>query len=108
MLGNFQGQPLTPIDRAYDRATSGFAVLLNSIQGVANRVVENQKIAEQRDWSDKRDKQLYDRELEKITFSQKLQSEASAIEGQQRFGQQLALAGVQSEIRQQEKLFELN
>jgi hypothetical protein len=106
MLGNFQGQPLTPIDRAYDRATSGFAVLLNSIQGVANRVVENQKIAEQRDWSDKRDKQLYDRELEKITFSQKLQNESNAIENEKRFKQQVELARTQSVIRQQEKVFD--
>jgi hypothetical protein len=106
MLNNFQGQPLTPINRAYDRATSGFAVLLNSIQGVANRVVENQKIAEQRDWTEKRDRQLYDREIEKITFSQQLQDKSNAIEGEKRFKQQVALAGIQSDIRQQEKVFD--
>lgn len=107
MLGNFQGQPLTPIERGLDRASSGFGVLLNTIQGVANRVVENKRLAEQRDWVERREKTQYDREIEKINLQTQLQHEKELDILERRGEQQSALNIQEFRLRQTEEIRKL-
>ena len=75
MLNSFQGQALTPIERGLDRASSGFQTLLGSIQGIATRVEQNRKLAEERAYKSATDRLQYERDLDKIRFTKGLESE---------------------------------
>jgi hypothetical protein len=69
MLNNFQGQALTPTERAINRSAPGFAMMLQSVQQFANRVEENRRLAEQRNFQKERDQSQFDNQIKLLEVS---------------------------------------
>jgi hypothetical protein len=104
---NYQGQPLTPIERGLNRAAPGFSMLLGSIQGLANKVEENKRLAEERNYQTRRDQTLFDRELEKIEFSTKAQYGIQTKLNEQKAGLDIVTARQKADIELQKKQAEI-
>ena len=104
---NYQGQPLTPIERGLNRAAPGFSMLLGSIQGLANKVEENKRLAEERNYQTRRDQTLFDQELEKIEISSKAQYTNQVNLNKQKAGLDVAIAREKSKIEINQKIREL-
>ena len=107
MLNNFQGQPLTPIERAYGRSTPGFAAMLGSVQQFATKVEENRRIAEERAFQQKRDTTQFNRQIEMVTFQHGLQSQSQQELQQQKAQADLSSARLTQQIRREDQVFGL-
>jgi hypothetical protein len=71
---NYQGQQLTPTERALNRAAPGFATMLAGVQQYANRVEENRRIAGERQFQIQRDTTQFSRQIELLKEGDALQT----------------------------------
>jgi hypothetical protein len=108
MLNSFQGQSLTPIERGLDRSASGFQMLLGSIQGVATRVEQNRKLAQERAYTQAQDQLKYSRELDKIQLTKGLETAGSLAGIQARGEIELFKLGEEQKFTQNQKIADLN
>lgn len=102
MLNNFQGQPLTPIERSYNRSTPGFAAMLGAVQQYGNRVEENRRIAEQRNFQREQTQSQFENQKFMVEFSNELQTQAQRELNERRGEQQIQLNEVKQQGRMQE------